>query len=106
MYKIGVMGSPDTVIGFKALGLDTFPVEKPEQAKRILRELSAAESNYAFIYLEENLAEALKAEIDKLKDKPTPAVILIPGRDGTIGLGQSALKAAVERAIGTNILGD
>ena len=106
MYKIGVMGSPDTVIGFKALGLDTFPVEKPEQAKRILRELSAAESNYAIIYLEENLAEALKAEIDKLKDKPTPAVILIPGRDGTIGLGQSALKAAVERAIGTNILGD
>lgn len=106
MYKIGVMGSPDTVIGFKALGLDTFPVENPEQAKRILREVSAAESNYAIIYLEENLAEALKAEIDKVKDKPSPAVILIPGRDGTIGLGQSALKAAVERAIGTNILGD
>lgn len=106
MYKIGVMGSPDTVIGFKALGLDTFPVENPEQAKRIMREVSAAESNYAIIYLEENLAEALKAEIDKVKDKPSPAVILIPGRDGTIGLGQSALKAAVERAIGTNILGD
>ena len=106
MYKIGVMGSPDTVIGFKALGLDTFPVENPEQAKRIMREVSAAESNYAIIYLEENLAEALKAEIDKVKDKPSPAVILIPDRDGTIGLGQSALKAAVERAIGTNILGD
>ena len=106
MYKIGVMGSPDTVIGFMALGLDTFPVENPEQAKRIMREVSAAESNYAIIYLEENLAEALKTEIDKVKDKPSPAVILIPGRDGTIGLGQSALKAAVERAIGTNILGD
>lgn len=44
--------------------------------------------------------------IDKFKDRPTPAVILIPGREGSMGLGQSALKAAVERAVGTNILGD
>ena len=48
----------------------------------------------------------IQAEIDKFKDSPTPAIILIPGREGSIGLGQSALRAAVERAVGTNILGD
>ena len=48
----------------------------------------------------------IQAEIDKFKDSPTPAIILIPGREGSIGIGQSALKAAVERAVGTNILGD
>lgn len=106
MFKIGVMGGPDTVIGFKALGLDTFPVESPEEAKRTMQKLTNAESEYAIIYLEENLAENLRTEINRIKDKPTPAVILIPGRNGSIGLGQSALKAAVERAIGTNILGD
>ena len=46
----------------------------------------------------------MTGEIDKFKDSPTPAIILIPGRDGTIGLGLSALNAAVERAVGTNIL--
>lgn len=106
MFKIGVMGGADTVIGFKALGLDTFAVDTPEEAKRIMHDMIGDESDYAIIYLEENLAEALSNEIKRVKDRPTPAIILIPGRDGTIGLGQSALKAAVERAVGTNILGD
>lgn len=106
MFKIGVMGGPDTVIGFKALGLDTFAVDSGEEAKRIMNKITDADSEYAIIYLEENLAEPLKNEIKRVKDKPTPAIILIPGREGSIGLGQSALKAAVERAVGTNILGD
>ena len=106
MYKIGVIGGRDTVIGFKALGLDTFPVDGAEEAKRVLRKITEGESEYAIIYVEETLAEGLQHEIDKFKDSPTPAIILIPGRDGSIGLGQSALKAAVERAVGTNILGD
>lgn len=106
MFKIGVMGGPDTVIGFKALGLDTFAVDNKEEAKRIMNKITDADSEYAIIYLEENLAEALSNEIKRVKDRPTPAIILIPGREGSIGLGQSALKAAVERAVGTNILGD
>lgn len=106
MYNIAVMGSRDTVIGFKALGLDTYPVDNAEQAKQTMREISRAEKNYAIIYLEENLAETLSVEINRLKDKAIPAVILIPGRDGPLGLGQAAMQAAVERAIGTNILGD
>ena len=41
---------------------------------------------------------------DKFKDSPTPALILIPGREGSTGMGLTALRAAVERAVGTNIL--
>ena len=106
MYKIAVIGGRDTVIGFKALGLDTYPVESTEEAKRVIRRITDGESEYAIIYIEETLAEGLSHEIDRFKDSPTPAIILIPGRDGSIGLGQSALRAAVERAVGTNILGD
>ena len=91
-------------MGFKALGLDVFPVENVEEARRIFRSISREEEQYAIIYVEENLAEGLRHEIDKFKDAPTPAVILIPGRDGSMGLGLSALQAAVERAVGTNIL--
>ena len=106
MYKIAVIGSPDTVIGFKALGLDTFPVREAEEAHKIFRAITKADQpdEYAIIYLEENLAQALKADIDRFKDVPRPAVILIPGKDGSLGLGQSALQAAVERAVGVNIL--
>lgn len=106
MYKIGVIGSPDTVIGFKALGLDAFPVREAEEARTVLKKLTRREEGdeYVILYLEESLAKPLSAEIDKYKDSPSPAIILIPGKDGSLGLGQSALQAAVERAVGANIL--
>ncbi len=106
MYKIAVMGDPDTVIGFKALGLDVFPVREEAEGRSLLRQLTRADQTdeYAIIYIEEELAQALQADIDKFKDVPRPAIILIPGKHGSIGIGQSALVAAVERAVGTNIL--
>ncbi len=106
MLKIAVIGGRDTVIGFRALGLETYPAADAAEAGHILRRLIRENDDYAIIYIEENLAAELAHEIDKFKDRPTPAVILIPGREGSMGLGQSALKAAVERAVGTNILGD
>ena len=42
--------------------------------------------------------------LDRYKDELRPAIILIPGREGPLGLGQTALKAAVERAVGSDIL--
>ncbi len=106
MLKIAVIGGAETVMGFKALGLEACPVSNAEEAHAEFKRLTAEGSEYAIIYIEEGLSIALKAEIDKFKDNPAPAVILIPGRDGSIGLGLSALNAAVERAVGTNILGE
>lgn len=106
MYKIAVMGSPDTVMGFKALGLDTVPVRTGEEARRALKELThpGGADEYAIIYVEENLALELEEDIAKFKNSPRPAIILIPGKEGSLGLGQSALTAAVEKAVGANIL--
>ena len=36
MYKIGVMGGRETVMGFKALGLDVFPVDSADEARQLL----------------------------------------------------------------------
>ena len=77
MLKIAVIGRRDTVMGFTALGLEAYPVADGAEAKAILRTLT--------------------------HDRK-PAIILIPGREGSLGMGLSALNAAVERAIGTNIL--
>jgi V/A-type H+-transporting ATPase subunit F len=105
MVKIAVIGGRETVLGFKALGLDVFPVEDGAEAKPLLRRLAQDTVNtYAIIYVEENLAEELDSEIEKYKDKARPAIILIPGKDGPLGLGQNALRAAVERAVGSDIL--
>lgn len=104
MYKIAVMGGRETVMGFMTLGLDVFAVEDADEARSVFRRITSGETGYAVIYMEENLVEGLRQEIDRFKDSLTPAVILIPGRNGSLGLGQTALNAAVERAVGTNIL--
>lgn len=105
MLKIAVLGGRDTVMGFKALGLDVFPASEAEEAKEIFRHLTReSDEEYAIIYVEENLAQYLEHEIARYKDVPSPAIILIPGREGPLGLGQSALKAAVEKAVGIDIL--
>ena len=106
MLKIAVIGGRETVMGFKALGLEAFSVENAQDALAVLRKLTRESEDYAIIYIEENLAAELDHEISRYKDSPSPAIILIPGREGSLGLGQNALKAAVERAVGTNILGD
>ena len=103
MLKIAVLGSRETVMGFKALGLEVFPVSGADEAKIVFRRLSNHCENYAIIYVEENLVREIKAEIDRFNDMPSPAIILIPGRNGSLGLGQSALNAAVVRAVGSSI---
>lgn len=106
MLKIAVIGGRETVMGFKALGLATFPVADGAEAGKTLKSITREGEDYAIIYIEENFAVQIQNEIDKFKDSPSPAIILIPGREGSSGMGLNALRAAVERAVGTNILGD
>ena len=101
-YKIGVLGDGDSVMGFKALGLDVFPADDVETAKGILHGL--AKQDYAVVYLTEQYAAQMEAELDRYKDRLTPAVILIPGKEGSLGIGMTNVKKAVERAVGADIL--
>ncbi len=101
MYKIAVLGDQDSVLGFKALGLDIFPVEGTDEARHALHKL--AKEEYAIIYITEQLAAVLQADINKYKTSVTPAVILIPGKAGSLGLGAQALQSAIERAVGADI---
>ncbi|MDD3165321.1 MAG: V-type ATP synthase subunit F [Oscillospiraceae bacterium] len=102
MSKIAVLGDRDSVLGFRALGLTAFPAADAAEAKAQLVHL--AKSDYAIIYITEQLASELPDEISRYKDQLTPAVILIPGKAGTLGLGDDALQSAMERAVGANIL--
>ena len=102
MYKIAVLGDKDSVLGFKALGLDTYPAESVEETRHILHEL--AKDNYAVVYLTEQLGVNMEAELARYKDELTPAIILIPGKEGSLGIGMANVKNAVERAVGADIL--
>lgn len=102
MYKIAVLGDYDSIYGFAALGLDTFPVTAHEQAAAQLARLAGGE--YGIIYITENWADELAHEIAKYEDQITPAIIQIPGVSGNTGNGIAAVKKSVETAVGSDIL--
>ena len=103
MYKIAVLGDRESVMGFKALGLSVFPAETVEEAQHTLHTL-AKDGEYAIIYLTEQFAARMSEEIAKYKEQVTPAIILIPGKDGSLGIGMQNITDAVERAVGADIL--
>lgn len=102
MYKIAVLGDKDSVLGFKALGLEAVPVSTVDEAKAALHRM--AKEDYAVIYITETFAAGMTADIQHYKDELKPAVILIPGREGSLGIGKTNLQKAIERAVGADIL--
>ena len=102
MYKIGVIGDKDSVLGFKALGLSVFAVSNSEEAETVLDKI--AKEGFAIIYVVEDMAIKMAAAIDKYKDYKYPAIIFIPGNQGGLGIGLRSVKKSVERAIGADIL--
>ena len=103
MYKIAVLGDRESVMGFKALGLDVHTAETVEEAKKALHDM-AKTGEYAVIYLTEQFAAEMQEEVARYKDQLTPAIILIPGKAGSLGIGMANVKSAVERAVGSDIL--
>jgi V/A-type H+/Na+-transporting ATPase subunit F len=102
MYKIAVVDDAVNALGFKALGLDVFSAQDAQEASALIERLAGEE--YAIIYLAEHLAVQMPQTIARYVDVLRPAIILIPGRAGSTGLGMETLKNAVERAVGANIM--
>ena len=102
MYKVAVLGDRDSIYGFAALGLETYPVEDHEDAAKKLKTL--AEGQYAVIYITEALQAELETEIDQYVSNYLPAIIPIPGVSGNTGRGMRNVKKSVERAVGSDII--
>ena len=102
MYKVGVIGDRESVLGFQAVGLDVFPAGDAEEAKKTLKRL--AKEDFAIIYITEQFYQYMMKEVDEYTDSRLPAVIPIPGKDGSLGIGMTSVKKSVERAVGADIL--
>ena len=102
MAKIGVIGARDSVLLFKAVGLDVFFEDEGEHANRTLHRL--AREGYAAVFVTEKLFSACAETIEEFKGQPYPAIIPIPDNQGSRGLGEKMLRQNVEKAVGMDIL--
>ena len=103
MYKkIGVVGDKDSVLAFKALGIDVFPVVGADEARIAVDKL--ARDDYAVIFVTEQVAVEIEETINRYTKQILPAVILIPSNQGTLNIGMKKISDSVEKAVGVNIL--
>jgi V/A-type H+-transporting ATPase subunit F len=102
MAKIGVVGARDSVLLFKAVGLDVFFEEDGERANRTVHRL--AREGYATIFVTEKLFAACAETIEEFKGQAYPAIVPIPDNSGSLGLGEKILRQNVEKAVGMDIL--
>jgi len=103
MYKIAVIGDHDSIYGFETLGLSTYPIKYPDEARNLIRQFCTT-GKYGIIYITEAAAAEIQEEIEKYQTQTLPAIILIPGVSGNTGAGIENVKSSVEQAIGSDIL--
>lgn len=102
MNKIGIIGDADSVLGFKAFGLEAHVVKNADEASDVLRR--AIKEEYGIIFITEKYYKELDDEINRYAELRIPAIVAIPGSDGSYGIGLSNVKHAVEKAVGADIL--
>lgn len=113
-YQIAMVGPVESIVAFRALGVQIIPCAAAGAVVSVLRGLLAETipgpaggevSKYAVIFLDEALAQAIPtAEYLELTAGVLPAIIPLPSPVGSTGFGRARLGKIVERAIGSNIL--
>ena len=102
-YKISIIGSPDVVAGFKAIGVDAFGVNSKEEAQEKLQDLYNS-SEYAVVFITEDWVDQIKEFLNELPAKALPAIVAVPSQAGSTGAGLENLRRVVEQAVGSDIL--
>jgi V/A-type H+-transporting ATPase subunit F len=102
MYKVAVVGDKDSILAFKALGVDVYSVYDKEEARKTVDTI--ARQNYGIIFITEQLASLIPDTIERYDNQIIPAVILIPSNQGTLNIGMDRINKNVEKAVGSNIL--
>lgn len=101
-YKIGVIGEKDSILPFKLFGFEVHYGTDKQTIETAIKKMAAAD--FAVIYLTETCAKLVPDTVQQYKNEMTPAIVLIPNHDGTLGIGKQAIQDNVEKAVGMNIL--
>ncbi len=104
MSKVAVVGDKTSVLGFKALGVDTYPLEKPEDGRDVWPQIR--EQNYAVIFITEPVYKVMEDLFEEIFEQITPAITIIPATTGVTGLGMERIRKTIERAVGADILAE
>lgn len=98
--KTAIVGDGDSIMVFKAAGVDSFPATDAKTARELLRKVAR---EYSVIFLTEELAKDLTDFLKRFDESPYPVVLTIPSKNGSTGYGAEQIRRASERALGVDL---
>ena len=113
-YKLAVVGLDSSILIYKAIGADTFPVSDIQEARENIEKIADTYVDeedqipeYAVIYVEEDFYKDLPDDLTrKLNKRSLPALIPVPSPSSSSSKDSFAVKRLskiVERAVGSDI---
>lgn len=99
--KIGVIGDKESVLPFKLFGFDVRYGTTEQAIRKMITEMA---KDYGVIYITEQCAQLVPDTIQQYQQALTPAIVLIPNQQGSLGQGLATIQQNVEKAVGQNIL--
>ncbi len=99
-----MIGGFTSVAGFRAVGVDTYPVAVPQDGPQAWEALPR--ERYGVVIITEPVYEVLQERIAGFPgDEDLPVVLVVPAVSGSTGLGRTGVRKRVEKALGSVIEG-
>ena len=99
--KMAIIGDGDSVLAFKAGGVDAFSADDAEKTENLIKKLA---KEYQIIFITDVLAKQASEVIKRYDASTFPIILSIPSKDGSNGFGMDGIKKAMEKALGVDIL--
>lgn len=102
--KIAFLGDIDTVLGFRALGVETVVPENAEDARGKFAEL--VKEKTSIIMITEDMMDDLKEQIEETVHMAIPSVVVLPGIKGTQKRGEDTIRELIIKAVGVDLMSE
>jgi V/A-type H+/Na+-transporting ATPase subunit F len=100
--KVAMIGGMTSVIGFKAVGVETYIAAVPGDGPAIWKSLPR--DRYALVMITEPVYRVLLDEVTGFPDvEELPVVLVVPAVSGSLGLGKEGIREKIVKALGSVI---
>ena len=110
-YKIAIIGPTDMVSGLLALGVEAHNATNATEALAQLRELKKISNDpsderiYAVVcVIDDVIRDVDQVEYAKVIAGALPAVVVLPGPNGSSGVAVERLRLLAQKAVGSSII--
>ena len=102
--RIAFLGDADSVLGFRALGVDTVVPADAEEAVAAFRKLVREQTSV--IMITEDMLDYLQEQVEETAHKPIPAVVVLPDVRGSQQRGEDTIRSLILKAVGVDLMAE